>query len=219
MELIFNGNFGDEDNNFLFIFNNGFVNVGMDFIGRYFKFQKEGVFCLFICFLQQLFIFCGYYVESGDERGICFIVSYDNINWVFCWYSGIVQFFNEKVLKINVIVFGSKVEVILSYFNFGYKKGINFRGLFLDKMINVVGFFVDVGEEKGLSFNVLGFDMIVEVVFIFLNFLIEKSMKFNVFVINKIIEVIWFYVNSGNEKGFKMNVVVMNYFVQSFLVF
>lgn len=38
MELIFNGNFGDEDNNFLFIFNNGFVNVGMDFIGRYFKF-------------------------------------------------------------------------------------------------------------------------------------------------------------------------------------
>ena len=217
-ELTFNGNLGDEDNNFLFTFNNGLANVGMDLTGRHLKSQKEGVLRLFTRPLQQSFTLRGHYAESGDERGIRFIASHDNINRVLRWYSGIVQSPNEKALKTNATVFGSKAEAILSYFNLGHKKGINFRGLLLDKTINAAGSFVDVGEEKGLSFNASGFDTTAEAAFIFLNLPTEKSMKFNASVINKTIEAIWSYVNSGNEKGLKMNAVAMNYSAQSSLV-
>ncbi|XP_068726618.1 uncharacterized protein [Montipora capricornis] len=217
-ELTFNGNLGDEDNKFMFTFNNGLANVGMDLTGRHLKSQKEGVLRLFTRPLQQSFTLRGHYAERGDERGIRFIASHDNMNRVLRWYSGIVQSPNEKALKTNATVFGSKAEAVLSYFNLGQKKGIKFRGLLLDKTINAVGSFVDVGVEKGLSFNASGFDTTAEAAFIFLNLPTEKSMKFNASVINKTIAAIWSYVNSGNEKGLKMNAVAMNYSAQSSLV-
>lgn len=42
---------------------------------------------------------------------------YENKNCVISWYIGIVNLINEKFMKINGIVFGSKVEVIWLYLN------------------------------------------------------------------------------------------------------
>lgn len=145
IEVSFNGNFGEEEDNFVLSFSNELIKVGIDLIGRFFKVQKEGVFCLFVCLCEQLFIFCGFYVKVGDERGICFIVSYDNKNCVIRWYIGIINVINEKFLKINVMVFGSKVEVVWMYFNFMQSKGVKFNGLFLNKFMDVVWLYVNFG--------------------------------------------------------------------------
>ena len=218
-ELTFNATLGDEDNNFLFTLNNGIANVGMDVTGRHLKTQREGVLRLFTRPLQQSFTLRGHFAESTDERGVRFIASHDNENRVFRWYSGIVQSPNEKALKTNATVLGSKAEAVLGYFNLGQSAGIKFNGLLLDKTINIIGSYVDVGKEKGIRLNTSAFDKTMEVALTFLNLPTGQSMKLNASVINKTMEAVWSYVNIGNEKGVRMKAVAMSYAAQSALVY
>ena len=217
-EIKFNGNLGDEENNFIFSFNNEPTKAGIDLTGRYLKSQKEGVLRLFARPCEQSFTLRGFYAESGNEKGIRFTASHDNKNRLVSWYTGIVNSTNEKSLKANATVLGRKAEAVLGYFNFTQKKGVKFNGLLLNKTIGATWAYVNVGHEKGLTFNATGFNKTMEAAWTLLNFSTGKSLKFNASVVNKTIDAVWSYVNFGKEKGLRMNASAMNYTMQSALV-
>ena len=98
-DISFKGNLGDEENNFVFTFNNEPTKAGIDLTGRHLKSQKEGVLRLFARPFQQSFTLRGSYAKSGNEEGIRFTGSHDNKNRVISWYTGIVQLYQGEVLE------------------------------------------------------------------------------------------------------------------------
>ncbi|KAL9951489.1 hypothetical protein ACROYT_G044158 [Oculina patagonica] len=218
-ELSFNGNLGEEENNFVFSFSNEPTKAGIELTGRHLKTQNEGVLRLFARPCQQSFTLRGSYAKAGEEKGIRFTASHDNKNRVIRWYTGIVNSTNEKSLKANATVLGRKAEAIWTYFNFTQNKGIKFHGLLVNKSIDAVWSYVNMGQEKGLRFNATGLNKTIDAAWTFLNLTTGKSLKFNASAINKTIEAVWSYVNVGKEKGLRFNAVALNQTIQSTLTF
>ena len=218
-EISFNGNLGEEENSFLFNFDNKPTKAGIELTGRHLKAEKKGVIHLFARPCNQSFTLRGSYAESGNEKGIRFTASHDNRKRLVGWYTGIVNSTKEKSIKANATVLGSKAEAVWSYFDLTQEKGFKFNGLLLNETFDAAWLYFNAGQEKGLKFNATSFNKTMQAAWTFLNVTTGKSLKFNASVINKTVEAVWSYVRIGQEKGLRLNALALNYTMDSTLVF
>ena len=218
-EISFNGNLGEEENSFVFSFDNKPTKAGIELTGRHLKAEKKGVIHLFARPCNQSFTLRGSYAESGNEKGIRFTASHDNRKRLVGWYAGIVNSTKEKSIKANATVLGSKAEAVWSYFNLTQEKGFKFNGLLLNKTFDAAWLYFNAGQEKGLKLNATSFNKTMQAAWTFLNVTTGKSLKFNASVINKTVEAVWSYVSIGEEKGLRLNAWALNYTMGSTLAF
>ena len=218
-KIRFNGKLGEEEDDFVFSFSNKPTQAGIELTGRYLKVQNEGVLRLFARPCKQSFTLRGSYVKAGQEKGIQFTGTHENKNRVISWYTGIVNSTNEKSMKINGTVLGSKAEAIWSYLNLTQNKGVKFQGVLLNQSVDAVWSYVNAGQEQGLRFNATGLNKTLEAALTYLNLTNDQSLKFNATALNKTIEAVWSYVNLTTEKGMRLNVSGLNHNIQSVLTF
>ncbi|PFX28884.1 Apolipophorin [Stylophora pistillata] len=218
-KISFNGKLGEEEDDFVFSFSNKPTKAGIELTGRHLKAQKEGVLRLFARPCQQSFTLRGSYLEAGQEKGIQFTGTHENKNRVISWYTGIVNSTNERSLKINGTVLGSKAEAVWSYLNLTQSKAVKFQGLLLNQSVDAVWSYVNAGQEQGLRFNATGLNKTLEAALTYLNLTNDQSLKFNATALNKTIEAVWSYVNLTTEKGMRLKVLALNHTIQSVLTF